>query len=158
MFRLSTRRVARITVFLALSVAGSFIPLGPTVALDSLAGYFVAAYYGLPEGAIVLALGCMLSHFTKGLIALIPIIWTSYPAMALAGSLYAYCYRRFRKPLNIVFAIALAVFVNTFGVLIPLCFVWGLAMMLPYFPILAYASFINAFIAALLADAVKRYR
>ncbi len=154
----TTIRIARITVLLGLSIAGSYISLGPTAALDSLAGYFAAAYFGLPEGAVVLALGCFFSHFSKGLIGLIPIVWTSYPAMALAGAAFAYTYRAFNKPLNWVISLTLAVFINTFGVLFPLVFVWGLSIMLPYFPTLAYASFINAFLGLLLAEAVNKYR
>jgi hypothetical protein len=154
----TTRRVARIAVLTALAIVGSYISLGPTVALDSLAGFFGAGYFGLLEGAITLALGCFISHFFKGIAAMIPIIWTSYPAMALAGASYAYLYRRFKSPINWVTAIVAAVSANTFGCLVPLVFVWGLAAMLPYFAILAWASFVNVVIATFLVAALQKVR
>ena len=154
----TTRRVAIITILLALSIVGAMIPVGPTVALDSLAGFFGACYFGLVEGALVLALGCFISHFFKGMAGLIPIVWTSYPAMALAGAGLAYCYRRFRKPINWVTGFISAVAANTLGCLVPLCFVWGLGVMLPYFPILALASSINVIIALILAEVIAKIR
>ena len=161
----STRVVARITIFLALAIVGSYISLGPTVALDSAPGFFAAGYFGLIEGATVLALGCLVSHFFKGLIGLIPIVWTSYPAMALAGACYAFFYGKStkievfsRRIVYIVLAIITATAVNVFGCLGPLVFVWGLSSMLPYFPILAEAALVNTVLAAVLLEALRKFR
>ncbi|MGD2066496.1 MAG: alpha-ribazole transporter, partial [Candidatus Bathyarchaeota archaeon] len=49
-------RVARISIFTALSVIGSFItpyPPIPTIALDSSPGFFAALYFGLIDGFLI---------------------------------------------------------------------------------------------------------
>jgi uncharacterized membrane protein len=70
------RRVARLSVFIALSAIGAIIkvpsPTG-TVALDSCMGYFSAATFGLTEGAIVAAIGHILTSLTTGFPLGIPI-------------------------------------------------------------------------------------
>ncbi|RLG11243.1 MAG: alpha-ribazole transporter, partial [Thaumarchaeota archaeon] len=54
----TARRVARMAIFIALSVVGAFIkfpsPTG-TVAMDSCPGFFSALTWGYIEGAIVIA-------------------------------------------------------------------------------------------------------
>jgi uncharacterized membrane protein len=63
------RRIARIAIFIALSAVGALTkipsPTG-TVALDSCMGYFSAAAFGSAEGALVAALGHLLTSFTMG--------------------------------------------------------------------------------------------
>src|SRR5512136_1780372 len=63
------RRVARMSIFIALSAVGAVTkipsPTG-TVALDSCMGYFSAAAFGYMEGAAVAALGHLLTSLTMG--------------------------------------------------------------------------------------------
>jgi len=156
----TTKCVARITVLLALSIMGAQIQIGGGgVALDSMPGFFAAGYFGFIEGVTVCILGCIASHIFGGLIGLIPIIWTSYPAMGLAAGLYAYTYRRFKSPLNCVLAIICAILVNTFGCLIPIAFVLGgLAFLVVWTPVLLYAATLNTVLATILIEVLKRFR
>jgi uncharacterized membrane protein len=62
-------RVARISVFCALSVIGSFIHFpGPiqTVAFDSAPGFFVALYFGAFDGAVVMGIGHVATSIVNG--------------------------------------------------------------------------------------------
>jgi len=63
------RRVARMSIFIALSAVGAITkipsPTG-TVALDSCMGYFSAAGFGYLEGASVAALGHLFTSLTMG--------------------------------------------------------------------------------------------
>lgn len=156
----TTKRIARITVLLALSFMGAQIQLGGGgVALDSMPGFFAAGYFGFIEGVTVCILGCIASHIFGGLIGLIPIIWTSYPAMGLAAGLYAYMYRRFKPPLNWVLAITCAILVNTFGCLVPIAFVFGgLAFLVVWVPVLLYAATLNTVLATILVETLKKFR
>ena len=65
----TARRIARMAVFVALSVVGAFIkipsPTG-TVAMDSCPGYFSALAWGYREGATVIALGHLATAATVG--------------------------------------------------------------------------------------------
>ncbi len=122
-------------------------------------GFFAAGYFGFIEGVTICALGCFASHIFGGLVGLLPIIWTSYPAMALAAGLYAYMYRRFKPPVNWILAVICAIFVNTFGCLVPLAFVFGgLAFLVIYVPILLYGATINVITATILVEVVKKFR
>ena len=64
-----TVRLARVAVFTALAVAGSFIPIPSpvsSVALDSASGYFSALYFGEVEGAYVLFAGHLATATVHG--------------------------------------------------------------------------------------------
>ena len=64
-----TRRIARISVFTALAVVGSFIPLPgpiPSLAFDSASGYFCALSFAEVEGALVLFLGHLATAYVHG--------------------------------------------------------------------------------------------
>src|SRR5665648_13939 len=62
-------RTARLALFSALSVVGSFIkipsPVG-SLAFDSFPGFFVALFFGPAEGALVSGLGHLATAATSG--------------------------------------------------------------------------------------------
>ncbi len=65
-----TYRVARISIFSALCVIGSFIhPPSPiqTVAFDSSPGFFAALYFGAIDGLLVTGIGHMITSIVNGL-------------------------------------------------------------------------------------------
>lgn len=62
-------RVARISIFTALSVIGSFItpyPVIPTIAFDSSPGFFAALYFGVLDGILITGLGHMVTAVING--------------------------------------------------------------------------------------------
>ena len=62
-------RVARISLFTALSVIGSFLtpyPPMPTIAFDSSPGFFTALYFGALDGFIVTGLGHIVTALING--------------------------------------------------------------------------------------------
>jgi uncharacterized membrane protein len=65
----SALRVARISIFTALSVIGSFItpyaPI-PTIALDSSPGFFAALYFGVIDGLLITGLGHLVTAIING--------------------------------------------------------------------------------------------
>ena len=82
-----TLLVARISVFTALSVIGSFInpyPPLPTIAFDSSPGFFTALYFGVLDGILITGIG----HLVTALINGFPLGYLHYIiafGMALAG-------------------------------------------------------------------------
>ena len=65
----SALRVARISIFTALSVIGSFItpyPVIPTIAFDSSPGFFAALYFGVLDGFLITGFGHIVTAFING--------------------------------------------------------------------------------------------
>lgn len=65
----NTLRVARISIFTALSVIGSFItpyPPVPTIAFDSSPGFFAALYFGVLDGFLITGLGHIVTAVING--------------------------------------------------------------------------------------------
>ncbi len=80
-------RIARVAIFTALAVVGSFIKPNPasSIAFDSFAGFFVALYFGAFEGALV----CGFGHMATAVVSGFPLGILHVPialGMALAGS------------------------------------------------------------------------
>src|SRR5208282_5793519 len=61
-----TYLVARITVFAALSVVGSFIHLYSSLAFDSAPGFFAALYFGPLDGFCVFGVGHLATAIVSG--------------------------------------------------------------------------------------------
>jgi len=72
-----TLLVARIYVFTALSVIGSFItpyPLIPSIAFDSSPGFFAALYFGVLDGILITGIG----HLVTAVIHSFPLGYLHY--------------------------------------------------------------------------------
>ncbi|MEW6662959.1 MAG: ECF transporter S component [Bacillota bacterium] len=86
---MSTKTIARMGLFIALSVVGAFIkipsPTG-TVALDSAPGFFAAAAFGGGEAALIIALGHLVSSGIVGFPLTLPI------HLLIAGQMAAFAY------------------------------------------------------------------
>lgn len=143
-------------IFTALAVVGSYIPIPgpiPSLAFDSCAGFFVAMYFGVVEGAFVLGVG----HLATAAIHGFPYGWLHLPialAMALAGVAIALAVKLNRKWGFVPGAVA-AVVINTV-VVFPLApWLGGLAVAFALVPALVVAATINAAIAALAYLAVR---
>jgi riboflavin transporter len=80
-------RIARIAIFTALAVVGSFIKPDPasSIAFDSFAGFIVALLFGATEGALV----CGLGHLSTAVVSGFPLGILHLPialGMAIAGA------------------------------------------------------------------------
>jgi uncharacterized membrane protein len=80
-------RIARVAIFTAVAVVGSFIKPNPasSIAFDSFAGFFVALYFGAAEGALV----CGFGHLATAVVSGFPLGILHLPialGMALAGA------------------------------------------------------------------------
>jgi uncharacterized membrane protein len=148
-----TLLVARITVFAALSVVGSFIHLPspvPSVAFDSAPGFFVALYFGPLDGFCVLGLGHMatavVSGFPLGILHL-PIA----VGLAFGGAATGLVNRRW----SFIPAIATGIAINTALVVLAIP-VLGVAATLSFTPFLLLAAIVNGVVATLAYLALRR--
>jgi uncharacterized membrane protein len=144
-----TLRVARLSLFSALSVVGSFIHLPSpiqTVAFDSAPGFFAALYFGALDGALISGIG----HICTALINGFPLGILHLPialGMAIAGGLMGLVNKANYK-WSFIPATVSGVAINTglFVIAIPTI---GWAAALAFVPFLLLAASLNAVIAAL---------
>jgi len=106
-------RIARIAIFTALAVVGSFIKPNPasSIAFDSFAGFFVALYFGTFEGAFV----CGLGHLATATVSGFPLGVLHLPialGMALAGAAIGLT-NKLHKNWGFIPALVIGVAINT---------------------------------------------
>ena len=109
----ASMRVARISIFTALAVVGSFIKPNPasSIAFDSFAGFFVALSFGAFEGALV----CGFGHLATAIISGFPLGILHLPialGMALAGAAIGLT-NKINKKWGFILALAIGVAINT---------------------------------------------
>ncbi|MGD9899340.1 MAG: ECF transporter S component [Calditrichaceae bacterium] len=105
------KRIARISILIAISAVGSLIkipsPTG-TVSLDACTGYFSAVTFGWIEGSLVGGLGHMLSAFTTGFPLGLPVHLYIAFQMAIWVSVFSIIARK----INLILAVIAAIFLN----------------------------------------------
>ena len=141
----SVRKMARVALFIALSVLGGWIvfpsPLG-TVALDSVPGYFLVLFAGQLEGGLVLTIGHLLSAFKAG-VPLGPIHLLIAVIMFGCGIAFYQLVKRS----NAIIAVGITTLLNGVVanlILIPLL---GTGFFLSMSPVLSLASLVNISLA-----------
>jgi uncharacterized membrane protein len=111
---LTPRRIARMSIFVALSAVGAMTkipsPTG-TVALDSCMGYFSAAAFGYWEGGCVGALGHILTALTMGFPLGIPV----HVYISVQMALWVMAFRFLTVKVHPIAGIVGATFLNGFG-------------------------------------------
>lgn len=143
-----TYRLARISVFCALSVIGSFIhPPSPvqTVAFDSSPGFFAALYFGATDGALVSGIGHIVTSIVNGFplgILHLPIAL----GMAAAGAAVGFINHLSRRASFV--AVVTGVAINT-GLVVVVVPVLGWEAALSFLPFLFLAASLNAIVALL---------
>lgn len=152
---MSTKTVARVGIFIALSVVGAFLkipsPTG-TVAFDSAPGYFAAAAFGGGQAALIISIGHLVSSALVGFPLSLPVHFLIAAQMALFAWLFGYLLRK----VNAYAAVILTGLAN--GVLAPLSLVplngWPFftALLLP----LLVGSFANVIAAYIIFKSVKK--
>jgi uncharacterized membrane protein len=150
-----TFKVARISVFSALAVVGSFIHLpGPiqTVALDSSPGFFVALFFGPFDGALVSGIG----HLATASINGFPLGAVHFPvALGLAGAgAVIGAVNHLEFPCSPAIALALGVAINV-GLIVLAVPVLGWQATLAFAPFLTLAAALNALVAGLVYFGVR---
>lgn len=152
---LLTFKVARISVFSALAVVGSFIHLpGPiqTVAFDSSPGFFAALFFGPFDGALVSGIG----HLATASINGFPLGALHFPiALGLAGAgAVIGAVNRMKSSGSPVVALALGVAINVSLIVVALP-VLGWQATLAFAPYLTLAATLNAFVAGLVYVGIR---
>ncbi len=150
----NVKRLSLMAVFIALSAVGSLIkipsPVG-TIGLDSAPGYFSALALGGVEGAIVIAIGHLLTAAVVGFPLSIPISIFIALQMALWAIIYRFIFQKYGRLYSLLSAIFLNGVVSSFT-LVP---VGGFAMVWGVMPFLIVASAINILIAMLTYQAMS---
>ncbi len=153
----SARRIAIIAIFVALSAVGALIkipsPIG-SIGLDSFPGYFCALAFGFPEGAIVIAIGHLLSAAVTGFPLTIPF----HLAIAVSMAAVACVFRLIGKKgtvVAVVIAVVVASLLNSFGLALWLLPLGGWGLYVANIVPLLVASAVNAIIAAIAYFALR---
>ncbi len=148
-----TYLIARITVFAALSVVGSFIQLPSpvsTVALDSAPGFFAALYFGPLDGFCVFGLG----HLSTAIVHGFPLGFLHLPiavGLAVGGASVGIVNKKWR-----VFpAVATGIAINTALVVLAIP-VMGVAATLAFAPLLFLAAVINGAVGTFAYLTIRR--
>lgn len=147
--------VARLAIFSALTVIGSFIktpsPI-PSVAFDSTPGFFAALYFGVLDGALISGIGHIVTSFLSGFplgVYHIPIAF----GMALAGASIA-AVNKINKKWGFIPALTIGVIINTASVVFAVPVItWAGAI--AFAPVLLFGASLNAIISAILYIALR---
>jgi len=151
---LSVKRVAIMAVFIALSAVGALIkipsPVG-TIGLDSAPGFFSAIAFGSVEGAVIIALGHMLTAAVTGFPLTIPI----HIFIALQMALWALSFRWVNKKLGLIAAVIAGIVLNGVVSSFTMMLMGGFGAVLGVMPFLIIGSAINLIIAAAAYRVIK---
>ncbi len=151
------RRLTRSGLLIALCVVGSMIkiptPLG-TPSLDAVPGYLSALAYGGLEGAVVIALGHLITTLYSGAPLGLPIHLVIVLGMAACAAVTSWSFRRYGYGV----AMALAWTINS--LVLPAIFIviprFGWGMYLLSVSALAPAAALNVGVAALVHRMIRR--
>jgi len=152
-------RVARVSIFTALSVIGSFItpyPVIPTIAFDSSPGFFAALYFGALDGFLITGLG----HIVTALINGFPLGSLHYIialGMALAGGAMGLL-NKTNKKWGFIPAAITAVTINTvLSIIMVPTMGWTATITYVTVPLLIAAS-LNAVLATIIYVGIRARR
>ncbi|MCC6012843.1 MAG: ECF transporter S component [Candidatus Verstraetearchaeota archaeon] len=139
--------LTEIALFSAISGIGAMIPIPSpigSIALDSFPGYFMALWRGKIEGALVCAIGHLLSAIRAGFpLGLLHI------AIALLMAIVGLTIAIIKNKYGITMGLIGGIILNTIGVIIVVPVLgWGAIIVIT--PILFLASLINAIIAGII--------
>lgn len=152
---LTPKRIARISIFVALSAVGAMMkipsPTG-TVALDSCMGYFSAAAFGYPEGALVAALGHLLTAFTTGFPLGLPI----HLYIAIQMACWVMAFRFFATRIHLTIGVIVGTLLNGVASAYLIVPFGGIGLAAALVVPLTIGSFVNVAIAAAAYSVVRK--
>ncbi|HBV98044.1 MAG: alpha-ribazole transporter [Peptococcaceae bacterium BICA1-7] len=151
---LSVKRIAIMAVFIALSAVGALIkipsPVG-TIGLDSAPGYFSAIAFGSVEGAVIIALGHMMTAAVTGFPLTIPI----HIFISVQMALWALVFRWVNRKLGLIAAVIAGIVLNGVVSSFTMMLMGGLGAVLGVMPFLVVGSAINVITAAVAYRIIK---
>ena len=106
--RNTTVRLVYVAVLIALSFVGSLIKIQGSIALDSMPGFFAALLLGPGLGALVAALGHVLTAITSGF----PLTIIVHLVITIMMAISAYVFGKVYKKSNIVLASIIGIILN----------------------------------------------
>ncbi|NLI92385.1 MAG: ECF transporter S component [Peptococcaceae bacterium] len=151
----NARRLAIMAIFIALSAVGSFIKIPSpvcTIGLDSAPGYFAALAFGGFEGAVIIALGHILTSAVVGFPLTIPL----HLVIAVLMALWAISYRLINKKLGLIPAMVVATILNgvvSSFIMLPM---GGMGAVIGVMPFLVAGSAINVVLSGIAYKALKQ--
>ncbi len=150
-----TRTLARVAVFSALCVIGSFIPFPSpvgTIAFDSFPGFLASLAFSCWEGALV----CFIGHLATSIIHGFP-LGLLHIAIAFGMGLAGFLTGFIKEKAGVLPGCVCGVVVNVllFPLATPVMGFSGALLLTPY---LAVASSLNMFLAALIYGILKRVK
>lgn len=152
----TVKKIAIMAIFIALSAVGAMIkipsPIG-AIGLDSCPGYFCALAFGGVEGAIIIAIGHLLSAAVVGFPLTIPIHLAVAASMAVLAVIVRFVGRRGMA--GLVAAVIAASLLNSFAVGLWLLPLGGWGLYLANIVSLLVAAAINMVIAAVAYASVR---
>ena len=150
----SVRRIAIISIFIALSAVGALIkipsPVG-TIGMDSAPGYFAAIAFGAAEGSIVIAVAHMLTSAVVGFPLSIPVHLIVAAIMAVCALVFRWVNRK----LGLIPASVAAIIINGVIGSFTAFPAGGMGAVLGIMPFLVLASVLNVIIAGIAYKAIK---
>ncbi|MDP2872775.1 MAG: alpha-ribazole transporter [Bacillota bacterium] len=151
------RRLVRTGLLVGLSITGSLIKIPSllgTPAMDSLPGYFAAAAFSVPEGAVVAALGHLATAASAGFPLGLPVHLIVAGLMAGAAAIFGFVARGGR----VVPAAVLAVAANGIAAPAALSLLpgFGAGFLVAVMPSLLLAAGVNVGLASLLYLGYRR--
>lgn len=105
--RSTTVKLVYIAMFVALSFIGSLIKIQGTIALDSMSAFFASLFIGPVAGAMVGALGHLLTAFSSGFPLTLPIHIIIMLQMAVIVYLFGLVYKKANSFVAIVVGVLL---------------------------------------------------
>lgn len=155
--KVSGKTIAVIAIFIALSAVGALIkipsPIG-SIGLDSCPGYFCALAFGGGVGAIVIAIGHLLSAAVVGFPLSIPLHLVIAVLMALWALVFRLVARNVKK-IGLPLAIVVAALLNSVVTGLLLIPIGGWALYVANIIPLLVASAVNAIIAGIAYFSVR---
>lgn len=150
--KIQVRQIVQMGLLIALSAVGAQIKIPSligTPALDSLPGYFAGAALNWRAGALVAALGHLLTALTAGFPLTIPIHLLIAVEMSVSALAFGYLF----KKIHPVVAVAVAIILNGVGMPATLIPIMGKSIFFVLLTPLLVASVLNIIAAAILAKA-----
>lgn len=150
--RIQVRQLVQVGLLVALSAVGALIKIPSligTPALDSLPGYFAGAALGWRRGALVAALGHLLTALTAGFPLSLPIHLLIAVEMSVCALVFGYLFKKTHP----VVAVAVAIILNGVGAPASLIPIMGKGIFFVLLTPLLVASALNIITAAILAKA-----
>lgn len=154
--QLKSRRIVFVALMLAFTFLGANIkvPGFPSVALDGLPAYFTGLFFGCTQGALVGAVGHILTAQLAGFPLGLPI----HCIIAIMMGISVWVFAWIAKKSHIVVAIAVAILFN--GILMPLSLAilpsFPLQMAWGFVPVLVMVSSINVLLATAIYRLIKK--